>query len=89
MNLQRVICLIDGLNLYHAISALDRPESERPRRARSLSVCEQPQGLPEGYSLVLPQSMGLTVMSASKAPFMIKTVLLRYILDLHLAAPAV
>ena|ERR1700722_4906471 len=26
MNRQRVICLIDGLNLYHAISALARPE---------------------------------------------------------------
>ena len=26
MNLQRVVCLIDGLNLYHAISALARPE---------------------------------------------------------------
>lgn len=26
MNVQRVVCLIDGLNLYHAISALDRPE---------------------------------------------------------------
>lgn len=23
---QRVVCLVDGLNLYHAISALDRPE---------------------------------------------------------------
>lgn len=26
MNRQRVVCLIDGLNLYHAISALARPE---------------------------------------------------------------
>ena len=26
MDLQRVVCLIDGLNLYHAISALSRPE---------------------------------------------------------------
>lgn len=26
MDRQRVVCLIDGLNLYHAISALDRPE---------------------------------------------------------------
>ncbi len=26
MNRQRVICLIDGLNLYHAITALARPE---------------------------------------------------------------
>src|SRR3990172_11113158 len=26
MDRQRVICLIDGLNLYHAISALARPE---------------------------------------------------------------
>ncbi len=26
MDLQRVVCLIDGLNLYHAIAALIRPE---------------------------------------------------------------
>jgi len=26
VNCQRVVCLIDGLNLYHAIAALDRPE---------------------------------------------------------------
>jgi hypothetical protein len=62
---------------------------ERPRKARSLSVCEQPQGLPEGYSLVLPRSMGLTVMSSSKAVFLFKIALLHYLLASHQAVPAV
>ena len=45
-------------------------ESYRPRGAGSLKDWEQPKRLPDMRALVQPQTMGLTVMSASKAPFL-------------------
>ncbi len=78
----------DGFTPFVLSMAACMGKSERPRKARSLNVCEQPQGLPEGFPLVPLQPRGLTVLSASKAPFLFKIVLLHYFLALRQAVPA-